>query len=435
MASLMLVPRPVLSGPEQLGATSDNRFLIHYTAVGADAVDPGAVGVGLNFFGSHYLQQLGMRPPLPDDGGGGDSRVDVYLHTQTSGERGQTVPVDVGKPGVASCWIEIDPRSSSFSGALLEAVAGHEAMHCVQLAYTTNAPAWLKESCSAYVEHKNWTFDLLQQETNDRWAAILAHPEIPLETVDGTHEYVEQTFVKFLVDRYSGPSYELPLRAMWDALGSGADPITAVEQASGHSIAETLAEFGRWNLYACGADDGLHYDKLGQCTSTARASPIGLVVPSSRALPLAELAVNWISVPLDPCDPASALFDGSSGVAFAVGDSPITTSSMMSDMIPLAGSQPVRIAIATGRSPAPSLAVTLSAATPDGGACPSLDSFQMSDMMAPTVHGSGCSCAIGHAASGDDRLAFLVAALFALTLLRRRRVPSLAGSRGGRAPS
>src|SRR5437773_3698197 len=121
--------RPALSGPEQLLATADGRFLVHYTLAGADApphgaADADAVVQGISRISQHGVDQVGMRAPLPDGGDGGDARVDVYLRA-LGGPRGLTHPEEVGAGDAASAWIEVDPASAGVSVERLAAAAGH----------------------------------------------------------------------------------------------------------------------------------------------------------------------------------------------------------------------------------------------------------------------------------------------------------------------
>src|SRR5262245_19761944 len=84
--------RPALSGPVQTYPTE--HFIIHYTLKGKDAVSPGdenddnqpdfveAVGQALEFSWQQEIEVMGWRSPLPDEGEGGDTRLDVYLRDQ-----------------------------------------------------------------------------------------------------------------------------------------------------------------------------------------------------------------------------------------------------------------------------------------------------------------------------------------------------------------
>jgi len=81
-----------LSGPEQRYATE--RFIIHYTLEGVDAVSPAdddgsgqpdyveAVAEAGQLSWQRQVEEMGWRAPLPDRGEGGDPRFDVYLEDQ-----------------------------------------------------------------------------------------------------------------------------------------------------------------------------------------------------------------------------------------------------------------------------------------------------------------------------------------------------------------
>ena len=82
-------PRPALSGPIQTHSTE--HFLIHSTLDSDDAISPidnnnnglpdfaEAVAEALEFSWQHEIEEMGWRAPLPDEGEGGDAKLDVYL--------------------------------------------------------------------------------------------------------------------------------------------------------------------------------------------------------------------------------------------------------------------------------------------------------------------------------------------------------------------
>src|SRR5437899_2993288 len=125
---LLLGLRPVLSGPE---LTHDlARYRVHYTLAGGDALvrgamdaappngvpdDVDAIEAGVSEVIARWVDQIGMRAPLPDGGAGGDNRIDVYV--RKLGARGATHPEEVGQPPASSAWIEIDSRTALVSPA------------------------------------------------------------------------------------------------------------------------------------------------------------------------------------------------------------------------------------------------------------------------------------------------------------------------------
>ncbi|MSP61621.1 MAG: hypothetical protein EXR72_15065 [Myxococcales bacterium] len=425
LCTLILGLRPVLSGPEATHGAG--RFRVHYTLAGADALAHGPVDVapkngvpddvdavagGLAQVIAVWVDGVGMRPPLDDGGDGGDRRVDVYLR-RLAGARGITHPDPIGAGAAASAWIELDPRSALISPIRLAAAAGHEAHHAVQYAYSPSLPRWIHEATSTYVELAGFGDPALQKETDAHFAALLDHPETPLDRVDGVHEYDAMVFVKFLRDQARS---DVRVRELWEQMGIRKDPIAAIEAVEDRTIAEVLAEFGRWNLHACGADDGAHYDPArAACGSSERPAVRGVgAVPSRITVPLDRLAVAWLSIPIEGCA-VEATFAGVTDVAWAGGGSPSPLRS--SDTIRLGGPGPMRLVLATGRGTAPDLAVALALAE---GGC--------SDGGLRGMPGSGCGCALAGRPARRSLVAALLLGLVA-TLVAIR-----GGGGGGRSP-
>ncbi len=420
LATLLLGLRPTLSGPEQLRDTA--RFRVHYTLDGVDApphgpADADAAATGLDEVAARWIDVVGMRAPLDDGGQGGDGRIDVYLR-RLDGARGLTHAEDVGKLPSASAWIELDPRTALVSPTRLAAAAGHEAHHAIQYAYSASLPAWIEEATAAWVEHADFTDPSLQAETDAHFAALLAHPEIPLDTVDGTHEYDELVFVKFMVDRARDPRV---VRSLWEAMAARGDAMAGVAQAGGAPVAVLLVEFGEWNLHACAADDGAHYDPAtAGCRSDVRASPPGVgVVPSIAPLPLAPYGIAWRSVPVAGCgDVVANLAALSPDLAWAIdGAGPPVLASTLPSLVAV-GDGPRTFVLATDETAAPDLALELSktapTCAPDAGAGPS-----------PPSGG----CAIG----GGPAAPWWLAVALALIVLSARAW-TVAAARGGPSP-
>lgn len=429
LVTLLMGLRPTLTGPEALRDTA--RFRVHYTLAGDDApphgaADADAVAAGLDATAARWIDTLGMRAPLPDGGEGGDARIDVYLRRLASA-RGLTHPEDAGLAPAASAWIELDPRTALISPTRLAAAAAHEAHHAIEYAYSSSLAPWIYEATAAWVEHADFTDAALQAETDAHFAALLDHPEVPLDMADGVHEYDEMVFVKFLVDRRGDPRV---VRALWEAMAKRADAIAGLRDTTALSPTELLAEFGRWNLHACAADDGHHYDPArAACRSADRAAPPGTgTVPATVAAALGPLAIAWWSVPVDPCHPARAVFAGAPHDLAASVDE---TAATVAGPLTLAGPGPsAELVVATGpTAPAPALSIAFSSAD-----SPCSDGSTAS----PTP--VGCSCTVGtshrRGATGKAApatLTLLFALRFALRFRRRARASGGAGSPADRA--
>ena len=446
LLTLLLGLRPTLSGPEALRDTA--RFRVHFTLAGDDAPPHGAadadtVASGIEEVSRRWIDQLGMRAPLSDGGtadDGGDGRIDVYLRRLASA-RGLTHPVEVGHAPATSAFIELDPRTALISPTRLAAAAGHEAHHAIEYAYSPSLAPWIYEATAAYVEHADFTDPALQAETDAHFAALLDHPETPLDRADGVHEYDELVFVKFLIDRR--PDRDAAhLGALWEAMVREGDAIGGLTDAEGASPQALLAAFALFNLHACAADDGMHYDpSIAGCHSSDRAAPPGVgVVPATVALPLAALAIAWRSIPLDACHPVRAAVTGGSDVLLVLdgADSPALPGAFVLD-----GDGPSSTLVAaSGSAPDLDLAVALAAAASpcsQGGGAASAG---------PRGSGTGSGCAIGPshrnaanasaAANGRGIGLVLVSALVSalVLVLSFARLRRRAGASGGvRSPA
>lgn len=332
----LLALRPLLTGVPQTSDSSDGRFRVHYTLSGADALIHGAVDRapangrpddvdavldGLTRIAGPWRRRLALREPLADDGTGGDGRLDVYLR-RLAGARGITQPGEVSRGPGRSVWIELDPRTASISTVRLAAAAAHEAVHGITAAYRSPLPPWLDEGLASYVEHGELVDAALAAETDALFALHLAAPEVPLDTVDGRREYANLVLVKYLVDA-GGDEAVIP--RLLDALAGSGDGRRALQAVTGRPIELLLADLGRWNRHACGADDGAHYaPRPPRCASAERVSPWGLgAIPVERGLELPPLGARHLAVPVSRCLPALLRLDGPA-LAVAVGDHPAT---------------------------------------------------------------------------------------------------------------
>jgi hypothetical protein len=400
---LLLALRPVLSGPEIIHDSAN--FRVHYTLAGEDALarggadaapangvpdDVDAVESGIAEVMDRWVAQQKMRAPLPDGGGGGDPRIDVYLRRLSA--RGAAHPEDVGRAPAASAWLEVDSRSALVSPARLAAAAGHEAHHAIQYAYTPGLEPWIYEATATWVEHSDFSDVSLAAEAEQHLAAFFDRPEAPLDRVDGVHEYDAMVFVQFLADQRGG---DARVPALWEAMLRAGGAAAGLAADEGRPLELLMADFARANALS----------------ATARG--VG-AIPSSRPSPLPALAMTFLRFPTDPGvrvtatlhgahtlaragDPAQPLGDGAA-IAFAGDGSPMT------------------LILASGAAANPDLVVEFTS-----------DSSEMPDLAAagdaPTMRGaSGCGCRLSRPASGFSPLALILLA----ALLRAR-------SRAGRA--
>src|SRR5262249_52355365 len=157
---LLLATRPTLSGPEQISGTT--HFAIHFTSSGVDAVDAtdsdpqnGTPDLIDDF--AQGLEAMWMRAtgagwtaPPPDDGSGGDARLDVYVRAISA--RGFTHP-EAAPGGGTTSWIELAPSDRQLGRVAARSVAAHEVHHAFQFALTTSLDAWIYEATATYEQY------------------------------------------------------------------------------------------------------------------------------------------------------------------------------------------------------------------------------------------------------------------------------------------
>jgi hypothetical protein len=180
--------RPALSGQTLTHPTA--HFLIHYTLNGEDAIaaadDNGDdlpdyvedVAEALEFSWQRQIKELGWRSPLPDEGEGGDTKLDVYLEDQTDsfgsdnlfgytdtfgglvGDNPATARPELGAAyGYLSLDNGYDPDQFGYyeltSLEAMRVTAAHEFNHALQAAYDDNDPySWLYEATAVWMEEE-----------------------------------------------------------------------------------------------------------------------------------------------------------------------------------------------------------------------------------------------------------------------------------------
>lgn len=265
--------RPVLTGAEQLAPSADGHFLIHYTLTGADALAgaedtapangmPDAVDdveLGLHAVWAAFVEEDQWPAPPPDEGRGGDDRLDVYLREIDINGYAHYEPVAAGG---YTAYLEID-RAGRNQGALtLQSVAGHELHHALQAAYTPALSSWIYEATSTWAQYRLFQGSLVMDTARQvLWTARLQHPEYALDTTGNRYEYAGMTWIQFLVDHGALP--RTGVRRLWEAMAAAGDWEAGHRAFLAEPLEETVAAFHTWNLFACSEDDGRHYDPNG----------------------------------------------------------------------------------------------------------------------------------------------------------------------------
>ena len=248
-------PRPALSGPVSHHDTQ--HFRIHYTLAGEDAVstvDQNSDGLpdyvadvaeALEYAWVQEVERLGWRMPLPDEGEGGDERLDVYLEYQdefygyvdTLGGYVGDNQMTVGEEdGAAYGYIGLShDYTSNYADEelppldLLRTTVAHELHHAIQAAYDENdIYYWLYEASAVWIE------DEIYPEIGDAESYLddyLNTPDIcPLSVgvnEDDIHWYGGWIFLRYLSEHYGGPD---TIRYLWEQLAVS-EGLTALETA------------------------------------------------------------------------------------------------------------------------------------------------------------------------------------------------------------
>ena len=418
LVTLLLIPRPVLSGPE-LTTDPSARFRVHFTLEGQDAPPHGsvdqdgngvpddvdAVGSGVTRIYDQWVTNGGMRAPLADGGAGGDGRIDVYLR-KLNGARGNTYVEDVGKAPAASAWIEVEPRSALVSPERLAAAAGHEAHHAIQYAYHIGLPRWIYEATATYVE--NVGFAGMQGETDAHFAALLSHPEVPLDTVDGTHEYDEMVFIDWA--RLGGLG---DLARLWESMAAEGDDIDGIAKVMNRAMPLVYFDFAQWLRGVC--DPSVTHAGL-PCATGARGRLLASgATPSTTTVDLPPLGIAWVALPapLDSCGILlSADLAGADGVAWAPGGAADFIAASGTGASTWEATGPSVLTLARGRGSTKQVDLSLSS-RPQPCPCPE-----------SSCRG-GCGCELGARQGSAPALpvsaVLVVVAAFAATSRRRSR--------------
>ena len=261
--------RPELSGPEEVMATADGQFLLHYTMEGDDAVQGnlGNDGVpelvhwaieGLEI-GSDRFQERGYRPLIGDEGGGGTDALDIYMMDIDA--NGYAYPLDVGASQGNSCYMRLD-NGLTIDG-VMQSVTIHELHHCVQYRYTARSHSWIYEATATFEQYRAFLDDNLAAAVIVLYSRRLSEPKQPMDHVDGQFEYAGMLVMQFW-EQFGGLD---PLRIprLWEALEAEPDWVAtfATEAARNWDVSwgEAFLELATWNAFACANNDGSSYDE------------------------------------------------------------------------------------------------------------------------------------------------------------------------------
>ncbi len=261
--------RPELTGPEEVVASADGRFLVHYTLEGDDAPkgDVGNDGVpevvtwaleGLEI-GVERFEDRGYRELIGDDGDGGSNAIDVYIKAIDA--NGYAHPFTVSEADGNSCYMRLD-NALTLDG-VMQSVTIHELHHCVQYRYTALSHSWIYEATATFEQYRTYLDEKLAAAVVVLYSRRLQDPQLPMDRLDGDFEYAGMIAMQFW-EQFGGLD---PVRVpeLWEALADEPDWRKTFNNVAQHnwdlSWNDTFLEFATWNAFACANNDGAHYDE------------------------------------------------------------------------------------------------------------------------------------------------------------------------------
>lgn len=256
--------------------SSDNRFLIHFTRTGLNAVPAADADTsGIPDFVeevaevyvevlAHY-ESLGLRAPesdadIPDNGG--DGRFDVYLVDfagvgdgafRQDGCLSENPDRCIGFMTQENDYVGYGYPSTLYANRIL---GSHEFFHAIQAAYDVNQGSVLSEGTAVWATE---SFDPTLSDFEAFSDGYLENADRPLDQplpgpVD-PFSYGAAVFFQFLSERYDPDAIRILLERTENGGPGGADPMwmtqldAVMAEVGGGSFAEAMVEFATWNLY------------------------------------------------------------------------------------------------------------------------------------------------------------------------------------------
>lgn len=341
------LPASTLQRPDMLEFTyGGTHILIHYDTDGEDAcfqagIDvspadgvPDYINVLLEIFEYVWDYEIGLMnfiEPLPDNGRGGDDRLDVYLINLGTGVYGFTVPDpdsinQYQMPG----YIEIDNDfAGTHYGGSLETVllaarvtAAHEFFHAVQYAYdesefdydnignpSSYKPWWLEATAT-------WMEDVVYDDVNDYLSYLpyfFGYPYMGLGTFSyaygprAYHPYGACVWPIYLSEKYPADINDNIIKRIWE--GCATEPgynvlnvIDTLMRFQSSSLEKAFLEFAVWNTKVGEyADPDSSYDEGESFPFPDTSVHIGSLSSApmqfgGMAIPPEHLGVNYVVV-------------------------------------------------------------------------------------------------------------------------------------------
>jgi hypothetical protein len=234
------------------------------------------------------LQHL---PPLPDGANGGDARTDIYLrpYTVMGSAYGTTYPeTNTGSPYTNSftAWVELVDTMGTTRRLPITA---HEVYHTIQVVYDRYESSSLLEMFSTWVQDRTYP------DANVHWPTTRLFFRQPQRGLF-LQTYSNVPWAFYLTQKYGDGIMQNTLLEC--AATQGPNPreaFDAVLAGHGSNFLDTFIDFGTFNYWAGGRDDGQHY-KEGKHYYTTTVERRVSCYPETLFVsvhPPAELGANY----------------------------------------------------------------------------------------------------------------------------------------------
>lgn len=209
----------------------------------------------------------GYKAPEPDQGLGGDDRIDIYLaNIGPDGLYGycnsdEDIPNNGPYDSWAYCVFDNDYSPGEFPTNTptenLQVTAAHEYFHAVQFAYDYYEDRWFMEATATWAEDE--VYDGVDDNVQYLSDGPLGRPQIALDKFEtqGLHQYGDWIFFRYLTERFPTAQGGMPtlVREMWkraDGSATGPDQystqaVNTVLRARSTSFAAQFARFADAN--------------------------------------------------------------------------------------------------------------------------------------------------------------------------------------------
>ena len=242
------------NGPQQVASA---HFVVHYAD---DSLDTYAQSVSDAAERAYRVavDTLSHITPVPDGTAGGDARIDIYLrdYTVMGSAYGTTYfgdPAGSPYPNSYTCWVELvdtmtTPRRVS--------VTAHEVYHTIHIAYDRF------EASTVFEMLATWFQDRVYDQYNlhyDFARLFFRQPQRGLFS----QFYTNVPWAIYLSEKYGDGILRETLEECAAVPGPNAREAfdAALQSVAGRSFVDEFIDFGTFNFFVAGRDDGQHYSE------------------------------------------------------------------------------------------------------------------------------------------------------------------------------